>query len=247
MKNTMAKFRWGSLKVKKVLLAVTVSALVLSLVSIPTIFASTISECSDNSFGTISTKKFTSKDGRVVNVTFMNGTTGKVPDSHINDIIENNKDGENIQILEVGCTKPSSGSNYTTTGITFISPVIKTTFTTEEFESDRFMASCAKGQKLIVSTDITAKLGASADGNVLAKAGLKLNADISYTIRKGTELVGPPESSTCNSREFRCKFYKNTGIWERFGLMNNIPFYFWGDWTEPHSYESYSIDKVIKR
>ncbi|WP_010248651.1 hypothetical protein [Acetivibrio cellulolyticus] len=239
MKENTTKFTWCNLKIRKVLSAITATAIAVSLVS--TCFAST------TTMGE-TTKKITAKDGRVVTVTYLNGTVEKVPDSHIQDILKNNPDGENIRILEVGYAKPNAITITPNVGLpTWTSPVIKTVFTEDELESDRFMDSCAKGEEKTESRDITAKLCPASDGNALAKIGLKLNGEISYSIKKGTKLVGPPESSTRNSREYRCKFYRNTGIWERFGIISGIPYYFWGNFSEPTYFESYSIDKLISR
>lgn len=200
----------------------------------------------------LSVKQIKATDGRIINVSFLNGTKNKITDQRLKELADKHKDADNIQIIEVGYTKPngyivSPDGNFKTQVIpTFTHPIIKKVLRKDVFAADKFMASCAKGQTLTIKKDITAKLSATADGNFMAKVGLKLNGDLSYTISEGTTLSGPPETSKYNCREFRCSFYQNEGTWERWGILGGIPYYFCGNFTEPSMYESYSIDKLKK-
>ncbi|WP_144687075.1 hypothetical protein [Acetivibrio clariflavus] len=207
------------------------------------------------------------KVGRsVLSVSFLNGTEGKITYQRLIELAYQHKDAEKINILDVGylednfldenteniSKEDSSSENsimksiWITSLPTFTSGVYKTVLYREVLADDRFIDSFAKGQEWKLKNDITVKLRATADGNSFARMGLNLNNELVCRIAKGTILKGPPEDSECNSREIRCTFYQNEGIWERWGLINGIPYYFWGNFAEPSKYKLYAIDRIVR-
>lgn len=191
-----------------------------------------------------------STDGRTVNFSINSSLKGQISTEELTSIADSNNDTDNITILNVGyafpTTKPikSTDSETLSTLLTLISPPIKSYTGYDILESDRFMASCAKGEKKIVSKTISAKLSPSVSGTILDFT-LGLNGEISYSITEGTELTGPSESSPYNSREYRCKFYQNKGKWTQLIIINGIDLSQSGTFTEPSKYISYSIDKIV--
>lgn len=204
--------------------------------------------------------------GRVVSVSFLNGTEDKMTDKRLKELADQHKDAENINILDVGYLETDSfnvdaenalidGTSFERSIVqniritslpTFTSGVYKTVLHREVLADDKFIDSFPKGLEGKIKNDITVKLSATADGNAFARAGIKLNNELVCRIAKGTTLKGPSEDSMCNSREIRCTFYQNEGIWERWGVFNGIPYYFWGNFTEPAKYELYAIDRIVR-
>lgn len=177
-----------------------------------------------------------------MNFTIEAGLKDKVSTEELTSIANSNTDTENITILDVGYTEPSKMESLT--GITFITPPIKSYTAHNVFESDRFMDSCAKGETKTLQYTITEKLTAKVTGDI--KIGsLDIVNEISYSLTKGQILVGPPENKRENSREYRCKFYQNEGTWVQIGQVNGTPFNLNGKFKEPSKYISYSKDTIV--
>ena len=205
--------------------------------------------------------KVKSSDGREVTFTIKAGLKAQITEEMLKDLANENPDTTDITILDIGYAAPvtieskssttESGSiDAKTTGdtvalslVTIIGPVVKGYTATNVLESDRFMASCARGETKTVTTTITVSLSPSYTGAPLG--GLTLNGSISYSITQGSQLVGPPEGSTYNTREFRCKFYENRGNWSQFNIILGFPVPLSGTFKEPNHYVSYSIDRTV--
>lgn len=233
---------------------------ILSLVIILTIITS--------SFSTVfakqtATKTYTNSDGDIINVT-VDKKLPVIPEDVIQEIIDSNPELNNINItgvgfaettVDIGQSNPNTASlssdskedeslNMVTASSVVIGPIIKTYTSTKKLVKDSFMASCARGETKTVSSTITSSLDLKTSGDV-PWGSLELNGKISYSITKGTTLVGPPESSSYNCREFRCKFYENRGYWDQIVIINNVPLHLSGTFNEPNSYYSYSRDLNI--
>lgn len=92
----------------------------------------------------------TSDDGRKVTVTIKSSVDKKMAQEAIESIVNSNPDSDNFVIYEIGYSSPVSettdGTEIKASGITGFTPVVKSYTQTNVFESDRFMASCAKGE-----------------------------------------------------------------------------------------------------
>ncbi len=224
---------------KKVLIVILCVVFLLSSLSISAFAATT----SDRSM------KVTSSDGRIVNFTVKSTVKSVISSADLMEIANSNPGSTEFTIYgkvyagsttQVGSAKQSS---VALAGLTYIGPVIKGYTETNAFESDRFMASCARGETKTVSSTITASLSPSYTGTALG--GVGLNATISYSITSGSTLNGPPEGSSYNCREFRCKFYENRGNWAQCNMINGIPLNLSGTFKEPAYYLSYSVDRNV--
>ena len=148
--------------------------------------------------------KVKTSDGREVNITIKPGLESKVSQDMLTDLANENPNTDNITILDVGIASEPvsefSGSqkpphnellnNSLMVTVPYPIPftLTKTQTAADVFESDRFMDSCAKGETKTVSSTITASLSPQYTGIVV---GLTLNGTISYSITKGSTLVGP--------------------------------------------------------
>ncbi len=203
-------------------------------------------------------KTIQASDGRVVQFTIKNAVKGEVSKDDLRDIADSNPDSTDFIIYEKSYAKEAPDSDIKEkevkkpanqvnalipTPITLIGPVIKNYSVYDVLQSDRFMASCAKGETKTVTSTISASLEPSYSGTALG--GVSLKSTITYSISTGTQLVGPPESSTNNCREYRCKFYENRGTWAQSGFILGIPFAYSGSFNEPSYYYSYSRDLKI--
>lgn len=200
------------------------------------------------------TLKIKSNDGRLVNFTIKEGLK---PDIKVlQDIANDNPDTTNIEILDIGIAETAflselNDRSTTIDGVVGINSVpypvpftlTKNQIKSDVLESDRWMESCAKGQTKYISSSIEASLSPSYTGIAV---GLTLNGTIKYTITTVTTLVGPPEDSPNNCREYRCKFYQNTGWWSQIWMWTDgLPHTFTGNYAEPSYYYSYSKDLYI--
>lgn len=190
--------------------------------------------------------------GKVVGFTFSNDTQDKITEERLKELAFEHKGAGNIHILDIGFNETKSSNIIPVQYFSIISiptctfPIYKTVFNQYVYADDKFITSCAKGQKIVLQKDITVKVSATADGNELARLGIEFNNELVCRIKKGSILTGPTEDVEYNSREFRCTFYQNEGIWERWGILSGMPYYFWGNFTEPTRYELYAIDRVVK-
>lgn len=118
--------------------------------------------------------------------------------------------------------------------------------------ADRFIESAAKGEKVCLketySYTLSAGISASASIPDAGEITGNLNGSINHVIEKGTEFSGPSEDSQYNSREYRCKYYINKGLYQshwvnRFTGKEDV---FCGEYYEPSRYARYSIDSYIQ-
>lgn len=181
-------------------------------------------------------------DGRKVKITI---EADEMPNNEmLQDIVDENLDSDTFIIYEVGHIETKDwlpNEIFVTQGITSFMPLVTSYTSKNVFESDRFIESCAKGETITISRTITEKLSLDFSGDMhIGTGGLK--NEISYSLTKGKTLVGPPESSRYNSRQFRCKFYQNKGNWSQIVFLNGIKYTFKGNFKEPAYYVSYSKD-----
>lgn len=202
--------------------------------------------------------KVTAANNRVVTFKISSELTKEIGQERLrsimNDLANENTDTSSITILNFGLAKPNqisstkNSAQYSKTalaGYTTIGPVVKTYATRNVLESDRFMASCAKGQTKTVTTTITSSLS-STYSNIPVGTGLELNGTISSSISVGTTLTGPPEGSPYNTREYRTKFYQNTGDWVQINWLNGNPITLRGTFKEAAYYTDYSKDTSVR-
>jgi hypothetical protein len=131
-------------------------------------------------------------------------------------LVDTYPDAGNITIYEIGTVDSLSKDNDNSYQMLVMSgrhwlvdyaeDAIKTYTRRNYFESDRFMDSCAKGEKKTIKKTISTSLSWGCSGDQVYN--LDVNYNLTYSIVRGQELVGPPESSAYNSREFRVKFYE---------------------------------------
>lgn len=197
----------------------------------------------------------TSKTGTTVTFTVAPNVNEKLAVKEMQALADANPNAGHITIQEIGFVdseqQPLSLSQKSITIspmghwlIDYVEdPVISYT-SKNVFESDRFVDSCAKGETKTVKYELTESLKLDYSGDLYGSLGLK--GSITYVIEKGKELVGPPEGSLYNTREFRVKFYENKGTWsQKTHLHDGRVFTETGTFTEPNRYVSYSIDRVI--
>ncbi len=190
-----------------------------------------------------------SSDGRIVVFTIKNTVKNNISSADLKDIADSNPGATEFTIYgkEYARSTAQVNAKEQTTlvpaGQTIIGPVVKGYTETNVLESDRFMASCARGEIKTITEEISTRLSPSYTGTAIG--GVSLNATISYTISVGTTLKGPDEGSSYNCREFRCKFYENRGNWVQFNTIEGIPITLSGTFKEPAYYLSYSVDRNI--
>ncbi|GEM_PF-3746284 len=120
---------------------------------------------------------------------------------------------------------------------------------TQYTKADKFVISCAKGQTVQLSSTWSYTIAASVSGTTgCFTAGLSASITAQYST--SITFSGPPESSSCNTREFRCKFIEYRGTCNEW--------WFWwpsgdissqsesGTFKEPLKTVSYSLDKTVK-
>lgn len=184
-------------------------------------------------------------------------TTYSYPDINTNVVVENGAIGipQNM-IDEVARENPNTTvtfSNYVEAkpvitprivlGITITS---KTTTKSNYVDKDVFVVSVAKGSKISLTEKWSASLAAEATHSD-AKVGLKLNGTITKEYSKTQTFSGPPEDSRYNSREFRVRFYADTGTYEGYyetdmGRGPSVS----GSFKNPLKYAEYTIDRLIQ-
>lgn len=206
-----------------------------------------ISLCSFNPiFAHDNSTVLTSESGTSVNVTFEGDTANQITSEELQSIVNENSDAENITIYEVGVAEVPPVDEYGISTYHWLidkvySPV-KTYTSKNVFSRDDFMDSCAKGETKTITRTISATLEAEYSGE-LAGGDLGLKGSLTYSLERGKTLVGPPEDSRYNTREFRVKFYVNKGTWTQNVLLNDgRTVTRSGSFIEPNRYVSYSKD-----
>lgn len=190
-------------------------------------------------------------DGRLVNFTINSDIKEKISIDILRSLASRNADTDNIIIYEFGYAKPflelSGNSNVKPAGLPVVGIIVTKYERRDVFESDRFMDSCAKGETKTITKTIKEELNLEVTGFPVGSTGLKGN--ITHSITKGQTLVGPPEGSPYNCREYRCEFYQNEGIWTQPYWPSGIehdPVILTGKFYEPSYYYSYSKDIYIR-
>jgi hypothetical protein len=211
--------------------------------------------CLNEVFATGSVRDYsvTGANGNVVEFTVPSDLDFDLLKIEMQNLADRHNDAEHITIYDItNVTEKNDASDayYKENGktrdhwlIEKVDPVKKHYKSRRVLESDRFMASCAKGETKEIKRAITESLSSSISGDNFI-GSFEIGADITCTIEVGHILVGPPEDSRNNTREFRVSFYENRGTWsQKIYLKDGREFTKTGDFTEPDSYESYSIDK----
>lgn len=188
-----------------------------------------------------------SSNGRTVNFTIEPNIQENVSTEELISIADSNVNSDNITIIDVGYALPEISKNISQKSvqanvpIIVASPPVKNYTSYNNFQSDRFMASCARGETKTITQKIDASLSSNISGDTPV-GSLGITSSITYTITVGTVLTGPSESSSYNTREYRCKFYQNKGNWGQVVNIDGWDFSRSGTFTEPSKYISYSID-----
>ncbi|RCX17936.1 hypothetical protein DFR58_106104 [Anaerobacterium chartisolvens] len=194
----------------------------------------------DNSGGTA---QAVSIGGRTFNVTVPTEFKDDISMEELFSIAGSDPDAGDIGIIKVGYAVRGldnlSKTDTDAPGICVMGSVIKAYTIYNEFQSDRFIASYAKGETVKTQSVISSTLRSTISGGIpVGLAGVTLTCDIT----KGTELTGPDESSEYNSREYRCKFYQSSGKWIQVIAINGIAISQSGRFREPSKYILYSRD-----
>lgn len=169
-----------------------------------------------------------------------------IPQDVVSDIVSSNPDAGHITITDWGTAPEPNPWAPMPLSVQYIN-IEKTTSAVNSGANDVFVVSVARGETLSLNTSWSASLSPSVTGGPSA-ANLSLKSTIKVTYSVGKTFTGPSESSQYNSREFRIKFYKNSGTYTATAVYfnngaNRQPVS--GNWTEPSKYASYSIDKKI--
>lgn len=169
-----------------------------------------------------------------------------IPQDVVSDIVNSNPDAGHITITDWGTAPAPDPSAPMPLSVQYIN-IKKTTLEINSVAKDVFVVSVARGETLSLETSLSASLSPSVTGGPSA-ANLSLKSTIKVTYSVGKTFTGPSESSQYNSREFRIKFYKNSGTYTATAVYSNNganrqPVS--GNWSEPSIYASYSIDRKI--
>lgn len=159
------------------------------------------------------------------------------------EIVSNINDNISLALNPIGF--------YTTYGKPTTS---KTVTVYDEFAKDEFKFSVAKGETVTLSKSYTGSLTGSISGSVFDAAEVGAETTITCTYNKGTQYTGPSESSSYNSREYRMKFYQNSGKYTQtrkvythyYGtIIETTTQTVSGTFKKPSKFLSYSIDKKL--
>lgn len=179
----------------------------------------------------------------------LNDPALNVPNEVIQDIIKDNPDAKEIIIYDYYEAKKDGHSDISTRGLPKVEDLVKITNEYDAFAKDEFVTSVAKGQSVTLSSKWTGTLQSSISGECTVSE-LSLLSSITKEYSTSFVFTGPPESSSCNSREYRVKFYENRGTYTARrsngapgcgGAWRTVS----GNWSEPSKYAAYSVDKRI--
>ncbi|MDF1616746.1 hypothetical protein [Petrocella sp. FN5] len=223
----------------------------LVLVFVCILFASSISYAASTKEIKETKKQFVNSEGQTVSVTIPNEYKKDITDKEIEEIINAHLYAANVIIEEIGIAGESilisqsspeliQVQNY---GAVTFGPLIKKYTAYSALQSDRFIASAARGQVYTATSTKSYSLSPSITGTI-PNGSLNLAGTASYVVYVGSQFSGPPNDSAYNSREFRCKFYENRGTWSQVTKVygNNITSK--GTFKEPVRYASYSFDRI---
>lgn len=113
--------------------------------------------------------------------------------------------------------------------------------------ADKFVISVAKGQTTTLSRTFTHSVELSISGSYYSLVDLGLKQTVTATYSTTHQFSGPTTGSY-NSREFRVKFYGDTGKYTQKKVRidnGSVTGTKTGTFTEPKKYAMYSIDKNI--
>ncbi len=138
-----------------------------------------------------------------------------------------------------------------------VSSLSTSTLNTDVTLDDKHIISCAKGVTKTLTTTFNHTISSSVSlstsiGNDLLPiaTAFQLGVDNSENVTISTTVVynGPPEESEYNSREFRVRWYGDTGIWTgsvhsrlNYSITETIA----GTWTMPVGSTEYAVDRFI--
>lgn len=185
-----------------------------------------------------------------------------VPEYIIESILEENPNVGNITIYEIGTVENENNINIEESD-SLISPLswgavtyenLKTTKTvtnSKALAKNVFQFSVAKGQKVTLTKEYSAKLSGSYNGTIADSHSVGADVSISGGYKKSTTYEGPSESSQYNSREFRTKFFEEQGSYVQKGTkvtnygqgsVSREPVTMDGTYKMPISFANYSVD-----
>lgn len=167
--------------------------------------------------------------------------------SEIEELVESNdmNDGDVITILEVkDIIDPVQDVQPQFWGYKY-----KTTKTagSEWKAQNYFVISAAKGQTTTLSSKFSKTLTTSITaGNAFVKGDIGGSVTAEYSVSH--QFVGPPESSSYNTREFRVQFYAKTVSFtqKKINSSNRVVATRSGKAKAPTRYALYSIDRKIR-
>lgn len=188
----------------------------------------------------------------------LSGTGQNVPAQVIEQLVKDNPDAVSIRITK---WTPSSSAVVSTRD--FVGPpawyYISTTKSVTQSNvtlDDRHIISCAKGvTKTLTATfshtvNSEISLSASIGGEGIpaaAAADLGIASSSTVTITTTVSYSGPPEDSEANSREFRVRWYGDSGNWS--GTLQHVvsgeTASASGTWTGVVGSVEYAVDRFI--
>lgn len=183
-----------------------------------------------------------------------------IPDDIIYDIINENPNAGAINIIEYGIIKEVTETSRTQLieiVPLFLHYLCGSTTTTlnvtiaDRFVKDEFKFSVAKGEEVTLGKTYTGTLKGCISGSPFKSGDIGASIEIKADYKRGTTYKGPFESSPCNSRQFRMRFYEEVGNYTQ-TRMSYLVFEGTtvdqelqtrtGTYNKPTRYVSYSID-----
>lgn len=195
-----------------------------------------------------------------------------LPDYIIEQLLEENPNAGVITIYEYGslpeitnelANEDSNIENIQNDNITIDgwgTPIVTNVRTTKKITNrdrlakDEFKFSVAKGETVTLSRTYSGTLKGSIKGKLWKRADIGADVTITAEYKRGTEYKGPEESSRFNSREFRMKFFEETGTYTQLADLvyhgTGLPYTEkdvkkTGSYAKPTRYLSYSVDRKI--
>lgn len=180
-----------------------------------------------------------------ITVVIPNEYSNQLDSAEIKGLIENQhfNNGDVVTIHEIKEVVNSVSDVQPRFGYTY-----KTTKTagSEWKAQDYFVISAAKGQTTTLSSKFSQTLSTSITlGDAFVKADIGGSVTAEYSVTH--QFVGPPETSSYNSREFRVQFYAKTVSWtqKKVNSSNEVVETRSGKADVPTKYALYSIDRKI--
>ena len=163
-------------------------------------------------------------------------------DYEINAIIQSNnlQGGELITIHHIGSLNVDGHLNFEPFNVTTTVRDVGSETTAQDF----FVTSAARGQTIRLTSEWsrTLTVGITSSPAPISMTG-QLGATVTRRYSVQHQFVGPPESSTFNTREFRVQFFAIGIHWTQSSFFNGFDDIRSGTGVRPTRYMSYSIDR----